>query len=204
MTGQPKTPEQALEAKIVLAAERIAQALRTLLWEEGKAHGLSPLQVQLLASLRELPAHRRRVSHLAHEFALTQATVSDAVSTLERKGLVARETWPVDRRVSLLRLTSTGERLAARLTSWTRAVQQALLPIPREDKERTLHVLLEVIASLQQAGIVTVARMCVTCQFFQRDAHPGRKARHHCALLDLPLAEADLRVDCPDHQARTA
>jgi hypothetical protein len=48
---------------------------------------------------------------------------------------------------------------------------------------------------------VSVARLCLTCRFFGPDAHPGAARRHHCALLDLPLGDAALRVDCPDHQA---
>jgi hypothetical protein len=59
---------------------------------------------------------------------------------------------------------------------------------------------MHLIAALQNVGIITLARMCRTCRFFRPDHHPGG-APHHCALLDKPLAERELRLDCPEHEA---
>lgn len=62
-----------------------------------------------------------------------------------------------------------------------------------------MQTLYEVIAELQRAGVITVARMCVTCRHFRPDAHDGERP-HHCALLDVALAEESLRIDCPEHE----
>ncbi|MGH3088675.1 MAG: hypothetical protein ACRDSJ_15325 [Rubrobacteraceae bacterium] len=69
-----------------------------------------------------------------------------------------------------------------------------------EEKEVVMRFLMRLIASLQRDGVITVARMCVSCRFFREHAHPGDAAAHHCALLDAPLANHDLRVDCPEHE----
>jgi hypothetical protein len=40
----------------------------------------------------------------------------------------------------------------------------------------------------------------VSCRLFRPDGHPAEGSPHHCALLGLPLARSDLRVDCPEHE----
>ena len=77
---------------------------------------LSPTQAQFLIYLLYHDVELRRVSQLAREFDLTQATVSDAVASLETKKLIQREQWPEDRRVVTLRLTPDGEKLATTLS----------------------------------------------------------------------------------------
>lgn len=56
------------------------------------------------------------------------------------------------------------------------------------------------IARLHAAGVITVARMCVTCRFFRKDQHDDSSTPHHCNLLDMPLKRRDLRLDCPEHE----
>jgi len=64
-----------------------------------------------------------------------------------------------------------------------------------------LRLLLRIIARLVERGVVRDARMCVTCEHFRPCAHPDQARPHHCALVDLPLSDEHLRVDCPDHVA---
>src|SRR5690606_9651643 len=82
----PQRPGPTVESKIVVALERVATAFRVLLWNEGRTHGLSPIQVQLLLFLRFHPRERCKVSVLAQEFNLTKATISESVRALELKG----------------------------------------------------------------------------------------------------------------------
>jgi len=69
-------------SKIVASLERIAQAFRVLLWQESKAHALTPIQVQMLIFLLHHSEEKRKVSYIAREFNMTKATVSDTVKTL--------------------------------------------------------------------------------------------------------------------------
>jgi hypothetical protein len=55
--------------------------------------------------------------------------------------------------------------------------------------------LLELIAKLNRAGIITVQRMCFSCRFYQ----PGEK-NDYCRLLKKKLYKSDLRVDCPEYE----
>jgi DNA-binding MarR family transcriptional regulator len=189
-------PPDDLDAKLAAALERTGQALRVRLWDTGRRHGLTPTQLQVLLRLASDPPARRRVGALAAEFDVSHPTISDAVAVLRHKRLAEPETG---RRGAPLRLTPQGRELASAVAGWHEPILTALGRLDAGEKERALHLLLELIAGLQRAGIVTVARMCVTCRFFRPDRHAA-PARHHCALLDIPLAGADLRVDCPEHE----
>lgn len=189
-----------VDKKIVAALERLSRVFRLLLQDKAKDHGLSLIQARFLVYLLHNHAALRRASQLAGEFGLTQATVSGAVASLEAKGLVERARWPEDGRVATLGLTRDGERLATDLSVWADPLVGHLSSFPAEEKEVVMRFLMDLIASLQRGGMITVARMCVTCRFFRRDAHPGMEATHHCALLDAPLAGSDLRIDCPEHE----
>jgi DNA-binding MarR family transcriptional regulator len=189
-----------VDAKIVAALERLSQVFRVRLREVAWEHDLSPTQTQFLIYLLHHDVELRRVSQLAREFDLTQATVSDAVASLETKGLIKREEWPEDQRVVTLRLTPDGEKLATTLSRWADPISEHLEHFSPEEREAVMRFLIGLIGSLQRSGLITVARMCVTCKFFRQDIHPGEPSPHHCGLLDVPLGRVDLRVDCPEHE----
>jgi hypothetical protein len=126
--------------------------------------------------------------------------VSDAVDSLEAKGFIGREPWPADRRVVTLRLTPEGELLAAELSAWADPIREHLRNSSPGEGEVVMRFLMQLIGSLQRSGVITVARMCVTCRFFKPDIHPDSDSPHHCGLLDVPLAGSDLRIDCPEHE----
>ena len=197
---EPSSQHRDVDKKIVASLERLSQVFRTLLRGAAQERGLSPIQAQFLVHLLHHGAALGRVSRLAREFDLTRATVSDAVGSLEKKGLISREPWPADKRVTTLRLTSTGEHTARELAAWANVIEEHLKAYSSEEKEAVMRFLMGLIGSLQKSGLITVARMCVTCRFFRPDAHPGESSPHHCALLDVPLSGSDLRADCPEHE----
>jgi DNA-binding MarR family transcriptional regulator len=197
---EPSSQHGDVDKKIVASLERLSQVLRILLRWEAQERGLSPIQAQFLVHLLHHGVALRRVSQLAREFDLTRATVSDAVDSLEKKGLIRREPWPHDKRVTTLRLTLTGEHTAQELAAWANVVEEHLKDRSPEEKEAVMRFLMGLIGSLQKSGLITVARMCVTCRFFRPEAHPGDSSSHHCALLDVPLSGSDLRADCPEHK----
>jgi DNA-binding MarR family transcriptional regulator len=197
----PRDAPPDVDAKLAAALERVGQAIRVQMWDKAKAQGLSPTQLQVLLRLAADPAARRRIGALAAELDVTHPTISDAVATLRRRGLVAREA--ANRRATLA-LTKPGRTLARELVDWDERTLRQLAGCSPADKQATLRFLLDLIAGLQRSGAITVARMCVTCRFFRRDAHPDTTRPHHCALVDLPLADGELRVDCAEHEPRAA
>jgi DNA-binding MarR family transcriptional regulator len=105
----------------------LLKAVRLL---KQRQHTIAPLGL-LAAIRRHEPAGSCHMKELAAEHALDPSTVSRAVATLVRDGLVIRAADPVDGRASTLRLTDRGntvldgvrghyeERISAALQDWT-------------------------------------------------------------------------------------
>lgn len=201
----PEVQHQSVDHKVVASLERLGHVFRRLLWEKvtlrSDPYGLTPTQIQILIFLRFHLTEMGRVGVLAREFDLTPATVSDAVRVLARKGLLTKRTPPGDARARVLELTGEGRKLADELADWANVLLPHLADLDKDDKIVVMRFLLNFIDSLQRAGIVTVARMCVSCRHFDRDPAPGSSETHYCRLLERPLAASDLRVDCPEHEA---
>lgn len=186
-----------IETRIGHALARLALAGRHLLGRTAGRAALSPIQALILEELsHQGPA---AMSALAHRLGVTAPTVSDSVGALERRGLVVRRAVPEDARRVAVHLTARGSRVARRQSAWRARLADLVASLSDEDKATFFDVLLRILAALVLRGIVREARMCPTCVHFRPHAHPDAARPHHCALVDLPLSAAHLRVECPDH-----
>lgn len=198
MTSSPfdfSNQHDSVEHKIVVVLERISEAFRVLLWNESKEYSLSPIQVQVLIFLHYHSADKRKVSYLAKEFNITKATISDTVKTLEKKELISKSYEPEDARSYVINLTPTGTDIANRTSNFTQEIQSPLNKLPESEKESLLLNLIGVIHHLNQAGVISIQRMCLTCSFYRKNDDG-----HYCNLLKQPLNNEELRVDCPEHE----
>ncbi len=195
----PAAQQSDLDSKIVAALERLSQVFRVKLWQENRRHGLSPIQLQILVFLL---FHERRlatVSHLAREFNVTPPTVSDAVRVLESKELLESIRDRQDRRVAILVLTAHGKSMAREAALFANDVKTEVAGLEAAAKGTLLQSLLHTIEGLQARGIISPARMCLSCRHFERRPEGAR----FCQLMGKPLAATDLRVDCPEHVRAT-
>lgn len=185
-----------LDRKLFAATERLGRALRSARQHLATRHRLSVLQLQILEQLADRRA--RRVGELAAELDVSQPTTSDAVGTLYGKGLVARWPHPVDARVINVTLTVAGAEIADHVATELAPLFTGDDTATDDDHATALRVLLTEISRLQHAGIITIDRSCFTCHHYR----PSRaRTPAHCHLLDQPLADRDLRVDCPEHSS---
>lgn len=189
---------QHLEGKIVASLERIAQAFRVLLWEESKQFSLSPIQVQILIFLLYHSEEKRKVSYLANEFNMTRATISDTIKSLEQKKLIRKARTTQDTRSFIITLTRKGKEIATQTTFFTQELRMPIDQLHPEDKENLLLSLMGIIRHLNKAGIISMQRMCTTCLHFKTN-YKGHAS--YCQLLQQPLAQKDIRIDCPEHVA---
>ena len=190
---------QNIESKIIAAFERIAQAFRVLLWQESKVSGLSPIQIQILIFIRHHDAEKCKVSYLANEFNMTKATISDASKVLEEKELISKVVEKNDIRSYVIKLTNKGKTITNRTALFTTEIRNPIDKLSTNDKTGLLLNLLDIIKHLNQTGVITVQRMCLTCSHHQNT----KKQTHFCKLLNQQLLVNDLRVDCPEHQLQT-
>lgn len=186
---------QKIESRIVVALERISEAFRVLLWSESKANSLSPIQIQLLIFIHFHSPDKCKVGYLADEFNMTKATVSDSVRVLMAKNLVVKHTDPMDTRSHTLSLTNKGKSVAKQSSFFASAIEKPIEELTLEQKTIMLNGLLKLIYDLNTSGIIIIQRMCFTCSFYSVD-----EGRHYCNLLKTPLAESEIRLDCPEHQ----
>lgn len=190
------TTRRQLDRKLLAAVERLARGIRVARQEIATDHNLSLLQLQVLEELHA--GGGRRIGEIAAELYVTQPTVSDAIATLEKKGIIERSPDPADGRAVVVTTTPRGAHLA-------KAVAKELAPLMDDrrstsDREQAsaLHVILEEIRRLQDNGMISVNRSCLSCHHHRP---PMDGSAGHCLLLDQELFDRDLRVSCPDHQS---
>ncbi|HEY8402149.1 MAG TPA: MarR family winged helix-turn-helix transcriptional regulator [Cytophagaceae bacterium] len=186
-----------IDSKIVVSLERISEAFRVLLWEESKEHSLSPIQVQILIFLLCHSRDKGTISYLANEFNMTKATISDSVKVLLNKGLVEKSFEGSDSRSFIILLTPSGQAIAKKTSLFAGKLEKPLANLTQAQKEIMLNGLLNLIYELNQGGIITLQRMCFTCDHYRH-----QKGGHYCNLIQAQLRNEELRVDCPEHELK--
>lgn len=194
----PKHQSDSVESKIVASLERISQAFRVLLWNESKEHSLSPIQVQVLIFLLHHSDEKRKVSYLADEFNVTKATMSDCVRSLEQKQLIEKHLEPNDARSYTIHLTAKGEDIAKKTSFFAEQIQAPIEKLSSVEKENLLLSLFGIISRMNQTGVITIQRMCLSCHYYSSEDG------HYCKLLKQRLMDVELRIDCAEHELRKA
>ncbi|MEJ8567161.1 MarR family winged helix-turn-helix transcriptional regulator [Elongatibacter sediminis] len=164
-----------------LLLERLSALIHQSVRSEAARHGLLPMHLQVLSYLDRANQYSDLPIAIAEYFGVTRGTVSQTLTVLERKGLVARDPDAHDRRRVHLRLTPAARNLLA--DSWTRRVDETLrdLPVESDPLEQNLRALL---TGLQRLNGQQAFGVCHTCDHFLREAHGAR-----CGLTGEPLAE---------------
>jgi DNA-binding MarR family transcriptional regulator len=198
--NDPLPPGQPLAQRVTTGLAKVGIALKQQAWAEAGGRGLTPTQGQALALLRANPAGLR-LGALAAQLGVTAPTASDSVAALHRKGLVAKAPLAGDGRAVVVRLTPAGTREAAAAAAWPDFLLEAVGELSAAEQAAFLRALVTMIRTLQERGRIPVARMCVSCRFFQPFRHADERRPHHCAFVDAPFGDGELRLDCPDHAA---
>jgi len=194
----PMQGEKTVVDHITTGLTKVAAALRSQAWEGGSARKLTPTQGQILVLLAERATQPMRLNDVARELCLTAATASDAVMTLVEKKLVKKERSPDDQRALVITLTAAGRREAQQTTGWTEVVRAGVRSLTPDEQAVFLRGLTKVMYSLQEQGVISVARMCVGCTYFQPYVHVDATRPHHCGFVNKPMGDGQLRLECPD------
>ena len=182
-------------SKIVVGLERLSEAFRVLLWEHAKVIGLSPIQIQILIFIAFHDESICNVSHLAQEFNLTKPTISDAVRILDKKGLIAKITSPIDKRAYSISLSKEGKAIVKKTQHFAQPIYALTNQIDPLEQEQFFKTLSKIIYGLNQKGILSVQRICHNCRFF------GKKGKeNYCNLIEKILLDKDIRLDCGEFE----
>lgn len=189
-----------LERRLSDGLARLAAVARQQDWQTAETKNLTPTQADIL----QFVASRTdgvRLAAAAAQAGVRSATASEAVSTLERKGLLAKHADPADKRAILLRATASGHEMAE---DWLSSYDTVVSGLGALEQETALRLVLKMIQSLQLRGLIAPQRTCVSCKYYRENAAPDSVSPHLCTLVGAPFADRDLRVDCPDHINKAA
>ena len=181
---------------------RLSTAMRSQAWEWAESAGLTPTQGEILVLLMQRK-HPLRLGDIARETALTAATTSDAVSTLEAKGLIEKRRTAEDGRALAVKLTARGRTAAKRAQQWPEFLTEAIGTLRDDEQAVFYRTMIKMIRQLEVQGDIPAHRMCVTCKHFEVSKNP-KKVAHRCEALDLALGDRELRLDCPVHEEADA
>jgi DNA-binding MarR family transcriptional regulator len=186
-----------IDYHILIGLEKIGVALKSQSWQDAGEQGLTPTQGQILNLL--VNTGGVGLSEVAKNLGVTAATASDAVASLVNKGLVQKTRSPTDGRAIKIILTNPGQQAAGQTATWSNFLLTSMDELTAEEKVIFLRGLIKIIKKLQEQGKISVAKMCVTCSFFQPDRYPNSEQPHHCGLVDAPFADGNLRITCAEH-----
>lgn len=189
-----------IDSDIAYLLEKLMQVQRILLWDVAKKENLSPIQIQILLYLSCHDDELRTVSVLAHEFDLTKATVSDAVTTLTAKNLVTKNILKDDKRSYILDLTPGGKALSKKIEKWQNTLLYHIGKIKPDTKDVVYGFLVDLIKTLFDSGIISTARMCLTCANFSK----GSGSNNCCMLTNRKFSDRQINFDCEGYKSKEA
>ena len=114
-----------------------------------------------------------------------------------------RQPDPEDGRARRVGLSVAGKGIAGRLSAASDALTAAVSDLPAAEAGSLLRLLTRLIRALQEARAIPVQRMCATCTHFRPHAHADAARPHHCAFVDAAFGDAELRLDCGEHEEAT-
>lgn len=193
----PIQQQMALSSKVVAGLERVSEVFKILLWEKAKLIGLSPIQIQILLFIAYHKQELSNVSHLAKEFNVTKPTISDAIKVLEKKKLVVKDHSLSDNRSYSLLLSALGSKMVSETYDFASPLKGQIDKINQPDLESLYKTLSQLIYQLNKTGLLAVQRTCFGCRF-----HEEKNGGSYCKLLVTDLATKDIRIDCPEFEAK--
>lgn len=193
----PDQQERDVSSKIIAGLERISEAFKVLLWDKAKLLGLSPIQIQILIFIAYHKNEMCNVSHLAKEFNVTKPTISDAIRVLDKKGLITKEYSSIDSRSYSIGLSETGTETIGQISDFANPLKKQLNAVDNSELESLFGTLSKLIYQLNSSGILSVQRTCYGCKFYSKESN-----RDYCNLLNKELLNNDIRLDCPEFEAR--
>lgn len=187
-----------VQQQMVTGLHKIGMAIRHASWAGGEVLGLTPSQGQILQVLQHRSGQDVRLDDVARELAVTRATASVAVKALVEKGLVVRQPSASDGRAISLELSDEGRGVARQSAGWTDFLAEAVGTLEPGEQSMFQRAVVKMIRTMQEQQRIPIARMCVNCEFFRPNAHPGEAQPHHCAYVDAAFGDRELRLDCND------
>jgi DNA-binding MarR family transcriptional regulator len=189
-----------IDSRLASSLEKLIQVQRVLLWDIAKKENLSPIQIQFMIFINRRSPEFRKVSVLAEEFDLTKATVSNAITNLENKGLIRKTKTDIDKRSYTLEPTQKGKRISKKIEDWQKTIIDNIRKISYRDKETAYRFLTDLIKSLFDNGVINTARLCITCG----NIRPGTGGiPNKCVITGREFFYNEVNINCDGYRLKS-
>lgn len=180
-----------------LGTVELIERLARIVAGAGHSNAMKPAQWDALRYVSRANRFSRTPGALTAYLGVTKGTVSQTLMSLERAGLVSKTVDAADRRSVKLELTDAGrDRLRRDEIARVQAMVDAMPELDRLRLDDALRQLLKTRLELEGGRAFG---LCRTCRHFAADARGP--AKHHCRLLDEPLADAEADEICYEQEA---
>lgn len=182
------------ESRALDLLERISNLLRAESRAAAHRAGLQPVHLEILEYLAKSNRYSDTPAAVADFLGITKGTASQSILRLEEKGLIEREVDASDRRISHLRLTTSGKREAQ--GAWRRALENESADLAMSAKGTLEEQLAATLRSFQSANGYRSFGVCQSCRFFERR---GAKS-YRCGLTQERLSMRETEQICREHE----
>lgn len=166
--------------------ERLAALIHQSVRDDAARHGLLPIHLQVLGYLAQANRYSDLPIAVAEYFGITRGTVSQTISVLDRKGLVARQPDEQHGKRVHLALTAAGRAVLAH--SWARRLDAALAQAGHDDAEGAL---MDLLGALQRQNGHRAFGVCRHCAHFLEGG-----GRQRCGLTGEALTAPQAAKIC--------
>jgi DNA-binding MarR family transcriptional regulator len=170
--------------------ERVANLLGSRARATARAHGVEPIQLDVLHFLARCNRYSDTSKAVTEFFGLTKGTVSQTIAALHRKGLVDKQPDPADGRRIHLILTRTGERVVREAFP-----PELLLTVATPEDGALVAGLEGLLRRMQRVSGSASFGECQSCAHFRREGD----RRYRCGLTGEALRRVDIEKICLEH-----
>ncbi|WP_428095685.1 MarR family winged helix-turn-helix transcriptional regulator [Candidatus Thioglobus sp.] len=175
--------------------ERLNNLLRADSRQAIAAHGLQPVQLEVLHYLSTCNHYSDTPMAVTEYLGQTKGTVSQTIKVLEKKGLIRKYSDKNDKRIYHLKVSATGKNLLIK-TIPTAMFANACEVLPDKKKLEILDSLKQLLTTVLQINNIKTFGVCHTCRYNGKTKDDG----YFCNLVQQPLTVNDVDLICREHK----
>lgn len=173
--------------------DKLLDVKRAFLWKVAEKHNLTALQIQILRFIQKCAPHGKVIANtIARELYVTRATMSVALAALEKKGLIQKTSAAQDKRTHYLSLAGRAEDILQETEEFSKALASHLSKFPKKSIRAVTVILTQLLALMQDEGIVDHVTMCINCNHCVRIS----KTSFQCELTGRTFSYDAVKIGC--------
>jgi DNA-binding MarR family transcriptional regulator len=176
--------------------ERLSNLLRNDMRREGAEHGLQPVQLEALNYLSICNRYSDTPMGVTEYLGQTKGTVSQSLKVLEKKAFLTKHADKNDRRITHLKVSSTGEQLLKKSIPaplFTHACEH----LNEQSETQIVTGLKELLQAVQRSNGMKSFGVCHTCRYNQKNEDRS----FFCDLTKESLSQSDVQLICREHKS---